>query len=176
MPSKSHRALRLSVIALSIVLVLFGGILLTLIHTSSLPGMSPLPTLGQGFYLFSAFVLAVYFFLEWRNESFHESRLASEPDRQSVKIVIIESLSEKILRWIVSIMVLGIVMISLGFLLICAYGVYKKPLQLQPTRLFLGELILIGTVISIYVAWKILSIHRRKLLLENVGIHSNNAD
>ena len=59
---------------------------------------------------------------------------------------------------------------SLGFLLICIYGVYEGRIQPQPMRLLFGELILIGTAISIYVVWKILSIHRRKLLSSVWGL------
>jgi hypothetical protein len=167
MRSKSHRASRLSVIALSAALILFGLIFLTLIHISSLPAISTLPIIAQVYYLVSAFVLVAYFFFEWRNENCHESRMVRIPDLHPVIIVVVESLSEKILRWIITTLGFILAVVSLGFVLICTYGTYKGAVQPQIARILIGELLLIGTVISIFVAWKILSSHRRKLLHED---------
>jgi hypothetical protein len=143
------------------ILAIFGGIFLTLIHVYSLPEISVIPIAGDVFYLLCALALITYFILEWRKESCIETKLINEPDLQGLKIVVVESASEKILRWIISIVALIFVVISLGFVLICVYGIYKGSVQPQTNRLVLGELILIATAIVVFFVWKRLSVYQR---------------
>lgn len=173
---QSSRTFRGLIIALSAILIVFGMIILTLANVSSLPKISIIPLVGKFFYPFSALAFTAYFVLEWRKEKQLKTRLVDNPDLQGVEINVIESLSEKILRWMVSIMAFIFVVVSLGFILICTYGIYEGTLKPHANRIILGELIVIGTAILVFVAWRLLFISRRKLLFGPVRTHSNNGD
>jgi len=162
--SQSSGIYRQLIIALSVLLVLFGAVFLSLIHIYSFPENSTVPVAGVALYLLSALFLVAYYILQWRTYNRNENELKNYPCLKDLKFVTIESISEKILRWTITIMALIFTIVSLIFVLICIYGYHKDSAPPHNERVFIGELVVVGTAVLIFIGWIRLSVIRRKIV------------
>ncbi len=158
MPSKesvlrSSSAIRSWVITLTTIVVSLSGIVLALICIYSLPDRTTRPFIGAFFYFFSTLILIFYFLLMWKKDKAIETNLFSEAKTENMTLVVKESLSDKILKWLVAIFTLFFTFSSLSMALICIYSLPDKTVQPQIGILyFISGITVLGVLI--FVVWK----------------------
>lgn len=120
-----------------------------------LPSQSTIPITGSLFYLLTSLAILSYFFLQWKRVKSIEAELVKAETNKKIELVSEESMTDKILKWIITITAIFIALLSTGAVYICIYSLYDRRVQAQPSILFfLGGLIIIGILVyEIYKKW-----------------------
>jgi Na+/melibiose symporter-like transporter len=152
---KSIGLSRRTIITLTVILISIGVILMLLMCIYPLPGQSTIPITGSLFYLLTTLAILSYFFLQWKRVKSIEAELVKAETYKKIELVLKESMTDKILKWIITITAIFIALLSTGTIYICIYGLYDRRVQAQPSILFfIGGLILIGILVyEIYKKW-----------------------
>jgi hypothetical protein len=99
--------------------------------------------------------LIFYFVLEWRKSKSVETGLLNEAEHGVEKIVAYESLSDKILKWMITLAGLFFTLFSYFIVAIIVYGTYDDTVQPQatyPLPLLAFELAVTGVIV--FIVWK----------------------
>lgn len=152
---KSLKASRRVMVVLSAILILFGGVILTFMQVVVFPYPSTMEMTGRVTYFFSAVSLIFYFMLEWRNAKSVETGLLNEAGHGVEKIITYESLSDKILKWMITLVGLFFALFSYSIVAVIAYRTYDDTVQPQatyPLPLLAFELAVTGVIV--FIVWK----------------------
>jgi peptidoglycan/LPS O-acetylase OafA/YrhL len=140
-------AFRCWIVLISTILISFGGILLALVCIYSLPDRTTRPFIGSFFYLVSAIILIFYFLMQWKKEKAIEKKLLQEEKFQDAIIIVRETLSDKFLKWIITIFAIFFTFLSIGISLICIFALPDETVQPQAGALYLmSGLLVIGVL------------------------------
>ena len=119
---KSTGLSRRTIITLAVILISIGGILLSLMRIYPLPDQSTIPITGSLFYLLSTFAILFYFFLQWKRVKSSETELDKAETYKIIELVSKESMTDKILKWIITLSAIFIALLSTGATYICIYA------------------------------------------------------
>lgn len=141
-------------ITASIVFLAVFGVILSLICIYALPDGSVQPKLGSIFFLSSAVVIVFLLSFIWKKERILKNKIAENAiNRELMTASIHEALSDKILKWVVSIYSLFFVFQSAAITLICIYSLPDKTVQPATGFIyFLGGAFVAGCFV--YAVWK----------------------
>ena len=150
---ESSDALHNWLTTLAIIFISFFGVVISLICIFSLPDRTVRPLTGGVFFIGSAVLLIFFLFLKWRKETAKESKVLLAGTDEKDSIVIKETVSDKIIKWIVTVYSFFFAFSSLATALICIYALPDKTVQPQVGAIyFLGGAIVVGSFI--FVVWK----------------------
>jgi uncharacterized membrane protein YedE/YeeE len=140
-------------ITLAIIFLSVFGVILSLICIYSMPNHAVRPAIGAVFYICSAIVIVFLLFLRWRRDIAIEEGILLKAIRESEKFVIKDSISDKIVKWVVTIYAFFFVLDGLALALICIYALPDKTVQpkVGVLYLFAGSIVLASFV---FVVWK----------------------
>lgn len=149
--------IRLWAITLVAILISFCGILLALMCIYSIPDGSNRAIVGSFFHICSSFTLISYFLMECRKIENFKVKLNGEANQRNIKIIINESLSAYLLKWIISIYSICFAVSSIGIALICIYGIPDGTAQPQTSILFLlsGFIVMLVLVFASWNNWSV---------------------
>jgi hypothetical protein len=141
-------------ITLSILFVSFCGTILAMICIYALPDKSVRPFEGSLFFLGSSVILIVLLFLRWKKEKVEEVNIKiNKIEDETPKIIIKESISDKVIKWITALFCFGYAWLGFVVALICIYALPDKTSQPKiGITYFLGSAIVIGSFT--FVVWK----------------------
>ena len=141
-------------ITASITFLVIFGVILSLVCIYALPDGSVQPMLGSIFFLVSAALIVLMLSLIWRKERIvRQDRAENAMNRELMAASVNEALSDKILKWVVSIYSLFFVFQSVAIALICIYSLPDKTVQPAIGFIyFLGGAFVIGCFV--YTVWK----------------------
>ena len=141
-------------ITASIVFLTVFGVILALICIYALPNGSVQPKLGSIFFLVSAALIVFMLSLIWKKERIVSQEISENAiNRELMTASIHESLSDIILKWLISIYSLFFVFQSVAIALICIYSLPDKTVQPAIGFIyFLGGAFVIGCFV--YTVWK----------------------
>lgn len=147
---KASGTLKQWVTTLSTIIISFSGVAASLLCLYSLPGESTGPFVGSLFYLISSITLCVYFILQWKADKMIEYRGSNEAGS---KVIIRGSLSDKILKWAISVFAALFSILSTGIALICIYALPDKTVRPQAGILFLFSGFIVVSILT-FTLWK----------------------
>lgn len=129
------------------------GVILALITIYALPDQTVRPSIGALFYVCCAGLMSIFLFFRWKKEKVFENHsLLNVPDGKAT-IFIKETVSDKIIKWLVTIYSIFFVFSGISISLICIYALPDKTVQPKVSILFyLGGAIVLGSFI--FVVWK----------------------
>ena len=140
-------------ITFAVIFFAFFGFTLSLICIFAMPDKTVRPEIGAIFFIFSASVVVFFLFFRWRKQIATTKTVLSNDNSESHKIIIKESISDKILKWVVAIFLFSFVIDGLAVALICIYSLPDKTTQPIPGLLyFLSASIPLGSFV--FVVWK----------------------
>jgi phage shock protein PspC (stress-responsive transcriptional regulator) len=150
---RSSNTLHNWLITLSIFFISFFGVILALIFIFALPDKTVRPLEGSLFYISSSVIVVTFLFLRWKKETAQENEILNETLSGTQKIVINENISDKIIKWMVTIFSFLYAFCGLAIALICIFALPDKSVQPKiGIYYFLGSAIVIGSFI--FVVWK----------------------
>ena len=150
---KSSGALHNWLLTLAVIFISVFGVIISLVCIFSLPDRTVRPQTGAIFYIGSVLLIILFLFLRWKKEKAKEGKILSAVEDQTEYIIIKETISEKILKWIVTIYSFFFVLQSIVIALICIYALPDKTVQPKVGAIyFLGGAIVLGSFI--FVVWK----------------------
>lgn len=146
--SKSSGILHDWLITVAIILISFFGVILSLICIFSLPDQTVQPFTGAIFFICSSLIVCFFLVLRWKKEA------AIYKDEKASNILIIkETISDKILKWIVAICAFFLVFDGLAVAMICIYALPDKTTQpIAGLLFFLSGCIVLASFV--FVVWK----------------------
>jgi hypothetical protein len=147
-------ALQIWVISLATIVFSISGVILALISIYALPDGTIRPELGSIFFICSTLVIVFLFSLIWKKARIYK-RLFIENSIKSESGVtqIHESISDKILKWVVTVFALFFAFDSIAIALICVYALPDKTVQpVTGIIYFLGGAFVVGCFV--YAVWK----------------------
>lgn len=151
--SKSSGALHNWLITLAVIFLSIFGVIISLICIYSLPDQTVKPLTGAIFYIGSAVLIVFFLFLRWRKDKAKEGEILSAGTDETDKIIIKETISDKILKWLVTIYAFFFVLDGLAIALICIYALPDKTVQPKVGMIYvLAGAIVLGSFI--FVVWK----------------------
>lgn len=140
-------------ITLSILFFSFLGVILALISIFALPDQTVRPFEGGLFFISSSVIVLAFLFLRWKKEKAQESEILNETLSETQKIVISENISDKIIKWMITIFSFLFAFWGVAIALICIFALPDKSVQPQiGIFYFLGSAIVIGSFV--FVVWK----------------------
>jgi hypothetical protein len=147
-------ALQQWIIALFVLVIASGSVVLSLKCLQTLPDDSTKPFIGSLFYLLSSIVLCCYFVFQWKAEKIVLGKVKNNACLEAGhKVIVREYLSQKILKWIITIFAVIILLLNIATANVCVYGFPDKTLRPLPKILYmLIGFIVIG--ILVYKLWK----------------------
>lgn len=151
--TKPFTALHNWLITLAIILISIFGVILSLICIYALPDQSVRPDIGAIFFIVSAILIAALLFLRWNKEKALENKTISTNTNETDTIIIKETISDKILKWIVTIYSLFFAFDGIAITLICIYALPDKTVQPKVGIIYFFS----GTIILasfLFVVWK----------------------
>jgi len=150
---RSSNTLHNWLITISVFLIAFFGVILALIFIYALPDKTVRPLEGCLFYISGSVIVVAFLFLRWKKEKAQESEILSQTLSETPKIIINETTSDKIIKWIVTIFSFSYAFWGLAIALICIFALPDKSVQPQiGIYYFLGSAIVIGSFV--FVVWK----------------------
>jgi hypothetical protein len=150
---KSSGVRRMWAITLTAMVIAFGGILLSCMCIFPLPGNQTMPITGSFFYLFGSFVLASCLALEFRKENSIDTNLMAEAIKGSANIVVNESKSVHVLKWMISLFLIFFAFFSAVLALVCIFRLPDNTVQPQAAILFLLSGITVMSIL-VFTLWK----------------------
>jgi drug/metabolite transporter (DMT)-like permease len=150
---RPHAAVHNWMATLAIIFLSLSGVILSLICIYALPDHTVRPVVGSLFFVTSSAVIISFLFFYWRKDieiikaSFISDK--SEPPKMRIS----ESLSDKIIKWVVLIFVFSFAFYGLILALICIYALPDQTIQpdVGAIYFFFGALPLVSFV---FVVWK----------------------
>lgn len=142
-------------VALSAMLILFGGVILTFMQITAFPIFSYMAATGKFTYTISAVSLIFYFIMEWRKAKSIATGLLNEAGHGVEKIIPYESLSDKILKWMITLVGLFFALFIYCVVAMIVYRTYDDTVQPQatyPLPLLAFELAVTGVIV--FIVWK----------------------
>ena len=150
---KPPGALHNWIVTLAIVFMSFFGILLALICIYAMPDQTVRPVAGAVFYLCSASVIIIFLLLRWKKEMAITTALTLNPDGDKKTVIIKESISDKIIKWITLLYVFFFVLMGITIALICVYALPDNTVQ-PKTGLFYFLSGSMAIASFVFVVWK----------------------
>ena len=140
-------------ITLSILFISIFGVVLALIFIFALPDQTVRPFEGSLFFISSSVIITAVLFLRWKKEKAQGIEILNETLSETQKLVIRENISDKIIKWMVTIFSFLYAFWGLAIALICIFALPDKSVQPQTGIFyFLGSAIVIGSFV--FVVWK----------------------
>ena len=150
---KSSIALHNWLLTLAVIFISVFGVIISLVCIFSLPDRTVRPQIGAIFYIGSVLLIILFLFLRWKKEKAIEGKILSAVPDKADNIIIKETISDKILKWIATIYSFFFVLQSIVIALICIYALPDKTVQPKVGAIyFLGGAIVLGSFI--FVVWK----------------------
>lgn len=150
---KSAGALHDWLVTIAIIFISLSGVTLSLITIYSLPDQSVRPSLGAVFYICSAGLISVFLFFRWRKEKALGGNFLSNSPEGSIGVFVKETISDKIIKWLVTIYSFAFVFAGISISLIAIYALPDKTVQPEVALFFyFGGAIVLGSLII--VVWK----------------------
>jgi hypothetical protein len=141
------------IITLAIIFLSFSGVTLSLICIYSMPDRTVRPLIGSAFYMCGAVAVVFFLILRWRKDIEITKASLSNDNHESIRVIIKEPISDKIIKWIVMVYVFFFAMGGLAIALICIYALPDKTVQPKT-----GIVYFIAGAISlasfVFVVWK----------------------
>lgn len=91
------------------------------------------PAIGYSFYFFSALVLSLYFLVQWKSEMKHQKDLFTE---SKYILINMETLSESILKWMISIFAACFLLLNIATATVCIYNLPDRSSRPLPGLIF----------------------------------------
>lgn len=140
-------------ITIAIVFISLFGVILALIAIFSLPDQSVRPSTGAVFYLCSAVLVSLFLFFRWKKEKALEERTLLNPAEGLVRVFVKETISDKIIKWLVTIYSVFFIFTGISISLIVIFALPDKTTQPKVAPFFyLGGAIVLASFI--FVVWK----------------------
>ena len=150
---KSAGAIHDWLITIAVVFISLFGVILALVTIYSLPDRSVRPSTGAVFYLCSTVLISLFLFSRWKKEKALEKYSLSNVSEGQVRVFIKETISDKIIKWLVTTYSVAFVFMGISISLICIYALPDKTVQPKVALLFyIGGAIVLGSLI--FVVWK----------------------
>lgn len=145
-------SLRSWAITIAAILISFSGFVISLMCIQSTPDKAAKPFVGAIYFFIGALILIFYFLLMWKKNKAFEDKLL-EGKNGNIVLVVQESLSDKILKWVVAVFALFFVLCSLVMSLLCINSLPDKTVQSQAGILYFasGSFVL---GVFVFVIWK----------------------
>ncbi|MGA3282489.1 MAG: hypothetical protein ABSD50_16085 [Smithella sp.] len=141
------------IIILFIILISFIGLSLALICIYALPDKSVKPLEGSIFFACTSVIIIGLLFYLLKREKINIIQNVKEVEFNTIPIVIRESISDKIIKWLVTILSVFFVFMSFTIASICIYTLPDKTVQpLAGMVYFFSGAVVLG--IFIFVVWK----------------------
>lgn len=141
------------IIILFIILISLIGLSLALICIYALPDKSVKPLEGSIFFACTSFIIIGLLFYLFKREKMNIMQNVKEVEFNTMPIIIRESISDKIIKWLVTILSAFFVFWSFPIALICIYALPDKTVQpLAGMVFFFSGAVVLG--IFIFVVWK----------------------
>jgi hypothetical protein len=141
------------IIILFIILISFIGLSLELICIYALPDKSVKPLEGSIFFACTSVIIIGLLFYLLKREKINIIQNVKEVEFNTIPIVIRESISDKIIKWLVTILSVFFVFMSFTIASICIYTLPDKTVQpLAGMVYFFSGAVVLG--IFIFVVWK----------------------
>ncbi len=151
--ARSTGALSSWITTISILFMALGGLTASLICIFALPDKSVRPLTCGLFFIGGSIVLVGLLFFRWRKDKAVEERLLEGSRTRSSRMVVMESMSDKILKWLVTLFSLYYACLGSVTGLICIYALPDKTVQPIPGLVYsLSAAIILGCFIV--VVWK----------------------
>ena len=140
-------------ITLTLIFISFFGVILALVCIFSLPDGTVRPLQGSLFYISGSFIIIALLFLRWKKEKAQENRIYSDTQNEAQKIVTRENVSDKIIKWIVTIYSFMFAFWGLAIALICIFALPDKSVQPKVGSIyFLASAAILSSFI--FAVWK----------------------
>lgn len=147
---RTSSAIRTWVTALLTGFISLFGVVLALVCIFALPDGTTRPASGAAFYFSSALILSFYYLLVWKKDKAIERRMLSGAKTDHMVWVVKESVSDKVMKWVVAIFTLGFIFSSLSIALICVYALPDKTVQPQiGIQFFLSGVLVLGVMVFV---------------------------
>lgn len=129
------------------------GVILSLITIYALPDQTVRPSIGAVFYGCCACLVSIFLFFRWKKERMlDEHSLSNRPEGNTI-LCVKETVSDKIIKWLVTIYSLFFVFSGISISLICIYALPDQTVQPKVSLCFyVGGAIVLGSFI--FVVWK----------------------
>lgn len=136
----------------SIIFISLFGVILSLITIYALPDQTVRPFIGALFYVLCAGLISIFLFFRWKKEKILENHILNL-SQGKVDVYVKETVSDKIIKWLVTIYAMFFVFSGISMSLICIYSLPDQSVQPKVSLLFyIGGAIVLGSLI--YVVWK----------------------
>jgi len=150
---KSTEAIHDWLITIAIIFISLSGVTLALITIYSLPDESVRPSIGAVFYICSTVLVSLFLFFRWKKEKRLEDYSTLNATGGTVGVLVKETISDKIIKWIVMIYSFLFVFAGISISLICNYALPDGTVQAKVARFYyLGGAIVLGSLLI--VVWK----------------------
>ncbi|MCP4692499.1 MAG: hypothetical protein GY859_30930 [Desulfobacterales bacterium] len=151
--ARSTGALSNWIVTISILFMSFSGVTIALICIYSLPDRTVRPLEGGLYFIGSSVVIIGLLFFRWRKDKALENKTLNNSRTEISKIVVMESGSEKVLKWLVTIFSFYCAIMGVCIALICIYALPDKTVQPLSGALYaLSCMIVLGCFI--FTVWK----------------------
>jgi len=145
---KSSGVLHDWLITIAIIFISIFGVILALICIYALPNQTVKPLSGAAYFICSAVSIGYFLLLRWKKET----TIFKEEAEPGI-IIVKETISDKILKWIVTVYALFFVLDGFAVTMICIYALPDKTTQPMAGLLyFLSGCIVLATFV--FVVWK----------------------
>ncbi len=137
---------------LAIIFISLFGVIFSLITIYALPDQTVRPSIGALFYLCCAGLISIFLLFRWKKEKVLENHSLNFAQGK-VDVLVKETVSDKIIKWLVTIYSIFFVLTGVSISLICIYALPDQTVQPNISLLFyIGGAIVIGSLI--FVVWK----------------------
>lgn len=144
-------AFRQWMVLLSTTIVSFSGVCAAYFCLFTLPDKISRPLTGSLFYLCSALLLISFFIFQWRIET------VGLPDTRNMggrKIIIKECFSEKLIKWVMALYVVGFTLLSAAAAIICLFfGLPDKSVRPDAAVIFLFSGLSAMSILT-FILWR----------------------
>jgi hypothetical protein len=131
------------------------GIILALICIYALPDRSVKPMVGSIFFASAALIIWGLLYYFYKREKFYILQRSKENEFSKTQTVYIENISDKILKWVVTLFSILFVLWSFSSALICIYALPDKTVQpiAGTVYFFSGALVLSILIVATLKNW-----------------------
>jgi hypothetical protein len=152
---KSTGAVHDWLITVAIVFISLFGVILALITIFSLPDQSVRPSTGAVFYLCSAVLISLFLFFRWKKEKALEEHALLNRTEGLERIFVKETISDKIIKWLVTIYSVFFIFAGISISLIIIYALPDKTTQPKVALFFYlgGSIVLASFIIVVWKNW-----------------------